>query len=43
MVGEQRADGDVGLLGETVVVEAPPGPRAPAQYPTIRLGEGASE
>jgi hypothetical protein len=41
--GEQRTEGDVGLLGETVVVEQPTGPRAPAQYPTIRLGESAGD
>jgi hypothetical protein len=39
LASEQRLDGDLGLLGETVVVEQPDGPRAPAQYPTIRLGE----
>jgi hypothetical protein len=41
--GEQRLDGDLGLLGEAVVVEQPAGPRAPAQYPTIRLGESAGD
>jgi hypothetical protein len=41
--GEQRLDGDLGLLGETVVVEQPSGPRPPAQYPTIRLGESAGD
>jgi hypothetical protein len=39
LVDETRADGDVGLLGETVVYEGPPpGDRPPAQFPTVRLG-----
>jgi hypothetical protein len=40
LVDEMRIDGDVGLLGEPVVFEAPPpGDRvSPAQFPTIRLG-----
>ena len=42
LVGEKRVEGDVGLLGETVVVEAPPAPKAPPQFPTIRLGAGAA-
>jgi hypothetical protein len=37
LVGEQRIEGDVGLLGETVVREAPSTPRSPAQFPTVRL------
>ena len=40
---EQRLDGDLGLLGETVVIERPADPRPPAQYPTIRLGESAGD
>lgn len=43
LASEQRLEGDLGLLGETVVVEGPAGPRAPAQYPTIRLGESAGD
>jgi hypothetical protein len=35
---ESRVDGDVGLLGEPVVFEAPAVDRAPAQFPTVRLG-----
>jgi hypothetical protein len=38
LVAEERADGDVGLLGEPVVFEAPDVERAPAQFPTRRLG-----
>jgi hypothetical protein len=38
LVAETRADGDVGLLGEKVVFEAPAGERAPAQFPTVRIG-----
>jgi hypothetical protein len=44
LVAEQRVEGDVGLLGETIVYAAPPGdgaPRRAAQFPTIRLGEEA--
>jgi hypothetical protein len=42
LVGERRLDGDVGLFGEPVLFQAPPGPRAPAQFPTITL-RGPSE
>jgi hypothetical protein len=38
LVTEQRLEGDVGLLGEQVVYEAPSAARAPAQFPTVRLG-----
>ena len=38
LVAEKRIDGDVGLLGEPVVFEAPAEARAPAQFPTVRLG-----
>ncbi len=38
LVAEKRVDGDVGLLGEPVVFEAPAEVRAPAQFPTVRLG-----
>jgi hypothetical protein len=43
LASEQRLDGDIGLLGETVVVERPADPRPPAQFPTIRLGESAGD
>jgi hypothetical protein len=38
LVGETRVDGDIGLLGEAVVIEAPTTPKPPSQFPTIRLG-----
>jgi hypothetical protein len=37
LVGEKRMDGDIGLLGEAVVIEAPTAPKGPSQFPTIRL------
>lgn len=37
LIGEKRTDGDIGLLGEAVVMEAPSGPKGPSQFPTIRL------
>lgn len=40
LVGEKRVDGDIGLLGEAVVMEAPTAPRLPSQFPTIRLSGG---
>jgi hypothetical protein len=40
---EKRIDGDVGLLGERIVYEAPTVGRAPAQFPTVHLGGGAPE
>jgi hypothetical protein len=40
LVSEKRAEGDMGLLGEAVVIEAPAQPRAPVQFPTVRLGGG---
>jgi hypothetical protein len=42
LTSEARLDGDVGLLGEPVVVQAPDAPRGPAQFPTIRLQGGAA-
>jgi hypothetical protein len=42
LVTEERVDGDMGLLGETVVFQAPPGGRTPARFPTVRLGESAA-
>jgi len=41
LVEERRLDGDVGLLGETVVVEAPTTARPPARFETIRIGGSA--
>jgi hypothetical protein len=38
LVAEQRLDGDLGLLGEPVAFAAPDVERAPARFPTIRLG-----
>ncbi len=43
LVSEKRVDGDVGLLGETVVMQAPAGPRPKAQFPTIRLTGNAPD
>jgi hypothetical protein len=40
LVAEDRLDGDVGLLGESVVFQAPVADRGPAQFPTVRLGGG---
>jgi hypothetical protein len=37
LTSEQRVDGDLGLLGESVVVAAPPQPGPPPRFPTIRL------
>jgi hypothetical protein len=37
---EKRLEGDVGLLGESVVFAAPSEPRSRAQFPTVRLGAG---
>jgi len=43
LTGEERIDGDLGLLGEPMAPEPPPGPpHAPhesAHFPTIRIGE----
>jgi hypothetical protein len=38
LVTEKRDDGDLGLLGEQVVFESPADQRAPARFPTVRLG-----
>jgi hypothetical protein len=43
LASEQRLEGEIGLLGETVVVEQPATPRTPARFPTIRLGESGGE
>jgi hypothetical protein len=37
LVAERRVDGEMGLLGESVVYAAPEA-RSPAQFPTVRLG-----
>lgn len=39
---EERVDGDVGLIGESIVYAAPAETRAAAQFPTVRLGAAAS-
>jgi len=36
--GEERLDGDIGVLGEKVEIVAPDGPTQTAQFPTVRLG-----
>ncbi|HEY3819317.1 MAG TPA: hypothetical protein VGL81_19240 [Polyangiaceae bacterium] len=38
LVDEKRMDGDIGLLGEAVVMEAPTERKVPSQFPTIHLG-----
>jgi hypothetical protein len=38
LVGEKRVDGDIGLLGEAIVIQAPTEAKLPSQFPTIRLG-----
>jgi hypothetical protein len=40
LVGEDRADGDIGLFGEPSPAP-PPAPAKNAQFPTIRLGASA--
>ena len=42
LVSEKRMDGDLGLLGEAIVVQSPDTPRSSPQFPTIRLGEGSN-
>jgi hypothetical protein len=39
LVSERRVDGAIGLLAEPVVYQVPTEPRAPARFPTIRIGE----
>jgi hypothetical protein len=36
--GEERADGDIGALGEAVEVLQPEAPSKAAQFATVRLG-----
>jgi hypothetical protein len=43
LTSETRLDGDLGLLGEQVVVQSPDAPLVRPQFPTIRLGQGSSE
>jgi predicted SpoU family rRNA methylase len=38
LVSEDRVDGDIGLMGEKVEVEAPDQPPVKAQFKTIRIG-----
>jgi hypothetical protein len=38
LVAEERVEGDIGLLGEQIVYQTPPGQREPSMFPTIRLG-----
>jgi hypothetical protein len=40
LTGEKRLDGDVGLLGESVVYDRPESPPTRAQFPTVRLRGG---
>jgi hypothetical protein len=43
LVGEKRVDGDIGLLGEAVVLQGPVELKQPSQFPTIRLGGAAPD
>jgi hypothetical protein len=36
--GEDRLEGDIGVLGENVQILAPDTPTRPSQFPTVRLG-----
>ncbi len=38
LMSEERIDGDIGLLGEKVVVQAPEEAPTHAQFPTVRIG-----
>lgn len=38
LVSEERADGDIGLLGERVEVLTPDAPKSTAQFPSLRIG-----
>jgi hypothetical protein len=40
LFSEERIDGDIGLLNEPVVYEAPARAAEPARFPTVRLGGG---
>lgn len=37
LTGEERIEGDVGLLGEAVVFQGPQEPKPTPQFPTVRL------
>ena len=39
LASEERGSGDLGLLGERVETLTPDGPRAHAQFPTVRIGD----
>jgi hypothetical protein len=38
LTSEERVDGDIGLLGEKVIVQAPDEAPKHAQFPTVRIG-----
>ncbi len=40
LVGEERLDGDLGLLGESVPTAPAPQEKKPQHFPTIHLGQG---
>jgi hypothetical protein len=40
---EKRVDGDIGLLGETVVYKTPSAGQPPPQFPTVYLGGAKGE
>jgi hypothetical protein len=40
LVGEERLEGDLGLLGESVPIAPAPTEKKPSQFPTIHLGQG---
>jgi hypothetical protein len=42
LVTEERSDGDMGLLGDAVVFQAPPEAHGPAQFPTLKLGQSSA-
>jgi hypothetical protein len=42
LTSEERIEGDIGLLGEVVVFQAPPEPKSTPQFPTVRL-QGTSQ
>lgn len=42
LTAEERTEGDIGLLGEPLVFQAPEEPKSTRQFPTVRL-QGTSE
>jgi hypothetical protein len=42
LIGEERLEGDVGLLGDAVPPPAPVEPHAPARFQTVRIGSAGS-